>query len=95
MSDLDHVSGPKDRLGRLDTVDQDAVAAAEIADHDLAGARHELDVAAREQGIGFADVARGIAADDHRADEQELALTFSVVDDQLAAHAGSIRTRTP
>ena len=49
----------------------------------------ELGVAARQQGVVVADVARRIAADDESLDELQLAFARPVADDQLLAHSVS------
>ena len=86
LADLHDIPGAQHRVRRLDAVDQNAVAAAEVANHRLFRIR-ELGVTARQQRVRrVADVARRIASDDHRADQHELARLAVAADNEAAAH---------
>jgi hypothetical protein len=85
MADLDDVARPKRALGDLGAVHEDPVAAAQIADDDAIVACDEFGMAARQQGVGVADVAQGIAPDNDFSDEQQLALAAPVIDNEFSA----------
>ena len=84
--DLHDVTGLERLLGPPRAVDEDPIAAAQVANRHRGRRGDELGVAARQQAVVDADVARRIAPDDQSLDEQELALTLSVVHDQYLAH---------
>jgi hypothetical protein len=55
------------RLGHARRLEEGAVGAAEVTEVEPVGAQRELDVTARDLGVGEDQVAAGIGADDHRS----------------------------
>ena len=84
MADLNHVTRSEPLFGDTSAVDVDPIAAAEIARDDGVAVGREFRVAPRQQRVCLAHVAYRIAADDDSADEHQLALATSVIDDQFS-----------
>ena len=66
MTDADDVAGLQRAFGDARAVDVDTVAAAQIAHDDVVARDAEFGVTPGQQRIGFAEIARRIAADHDR-----------------------------
>jgi hypothetical protein len=95
IGDVDDVSRLQERLLDGDVVDFDAVLAPEIADEDARGRLHELGVMPRHRRVARAHLALRVPADRQRADQEDVALTGAVLDNELSAstHVSVPRSR--